>query len=84
MAKIAGHDITTKQLAALHGVYQGLVEVQSSGRRTVYGINVKPQLDALARKGIIRSDGWSYVIPYDSPGEAIINATPDFTISVNL
>lgn len=81
---IAGHAITPKQLAALHGLYQGLVEVAPGGKRTVYGVNVKPQLDALAGKGIIRSDGWSYVIPYDSPGGDIIAATPDFTISMHL
>lgn len=80
MPTIAGHRITTKQLAALHGLYQGLVKADS----TVYGVNVKRQLDSLADKGIISRTAWTYMIPFGSPGADIITATPDFGIAANL
>lgn len=81
MPVIAGHQVTPKQLVALHGIYKGLVK----GNATVYGVNVKRQLDALADKGIIARTGMgAYMIPWGSPGADIIAATPDFCISANL
>jgi hypothetical protein len=81
MAKIAGVDITDRQLVALHGLYRGLVKTNN----TVYGTNVRRQLDALADEGVISRTGMSaYMIPYGSPGEAIIAASRDFVISAHL
>ncbi len=81
MPKIAGHAITTRQLVALHGLYQGLVD----GTQAVYGVNVRRQLDALADAGIIsRTGAGAYMIPFGSPGEAIINASGDFSISSHI
>ena len=83
MPTIAGHRITDRQLVALHGLYRGLVQY-ANGRATVYGVNVKRQLDALADAGIIARTVGSHMIPYDSPGEAVIAASPDFVISAHL
>jgi hypothetical protein len=81
MPKIAGQAITTRQMIALHGLYRGLVK----SNRTVYGINVRHALEALADKGIISRTGMdAFMIPYGSPGAAIIAATLDFQISAYL
>lgn len=81
---IAGHSVTAKQIAALHALYRGLIEMQN-GAPTVYGTNVHRQLDALADKRIIARTGMGdYMIPFDGPGAAIISATPDFPIGANL
>lgn len=81
MATITARDLTARQLAALHGLYKGLIKSNA----TLYGVNVKRQLDALADRGVIARTGMgAYMIQFDSPGEAIIRATPDFTISANL
>lgn len=78
--KIAGYSITEREMVALHGIYKGVLQ----GTR-VYGTQVFRQLEALANRGIIdRSGAGTYTIPYRSPGAAIINATPDFTISQHL
>jgi hypothetical protein len=77
MPTVAGHNITDRQLVALHGLYRGLVK----GNRTVYGVDVRRALDALADKGVIDRTGMgAYMIPYGSPGAAIIDASPDFAI----
>jgi hypothetical protein len=79
--QIAGHTVTDRQLVALHGLYRGLVE----HNRTVYGVNVRRALNTLADQGIIARTGMdAFMIPWGSPGEAIINATPDFVISEHL
>jgi hypothetical protein len=83
MPKIAGTTITTKQMAALHGLYQGLVK-QRNGNPTVYGVNVRRQLEALADRAIIARTVGGYMIPFGSPGEEIINATPGFSVGRNL
>lgn len=81
MPTIAGHEITDRQLVALHGLYRGLLEPNN----TVYGVNVRRQLEVLADKGIIARTGMgAYMIPWGSPGEAIIDATADFTISAHI
>lgn len=81
MPKIEGHDITLRQLVALHGLYQGLVKANG----TLYHVNVRKALDALADKGIIARTGMgAFMIPFGSPGEQIIGATPDFMISTHL
>jgi hypothetical protein len=83
-AEAAGQAISRKQLAALHGLYQDLVQ-HSNGAPTVYGVNVRRQLDALADKGIIARTGVdAYIIPVGSPGEQIIGATPGFSVGANL
>ncbi len=80
MPTIAGHEITDRQLVALHGLYRGLVKNNS-----VYGVNVGRQLEALADLGIIARTGMgAYMIPFGSPGEEIIKASPDFVISAHL
>lgn len=84
MPKVAGYTITPKQLMALHGLYKGLVE-QRNGAPTVYGVNVRRQLEALSDLEIIARTGMgAYMIPFGSPGEQIITATPDFTVSSHL
>jgi hypothetical protein len=81
MPKVAGHNITTRQMVALHGLYRGLVK----NNRTVYGINVRRALDTLATDGVIAKTGMdAFMIPFGSPGEAIILATLDFQISAHL
>ena len=81
MTKIAGHDVTDKQLVALHGLYKGLVK----DNRTVYSVNVRRALDTLADRQIISRTGMgAYMIPFGSPGADIIAATPDFVISAHL
>lgn len=82
MPKIAGHDITDRQLLALHGLYRGLVK--QGAVHSVYGVNVTQQLNTLADNGIIARTSYTYMIPFGSPGEAIIDATPDFVISEHL
>lgn len=78
---IAGHDVTDRQLFALHGLFKGLVK----NNKTVYGVNVKRQLDTLADKGIIARTGMvAYTIPFGSPGADIITATPDYAVSAHL
>ena len=77
--KIACYELTSRQMVALHGLYKGLVK---NGK--VYGVNVAPQLDKLATGGVIARTGMGYIIPYGSPGEAIIEASRDFTISQHL
>lgn len=80
MPNVAGREITDRQLVALHGLYRGLVKPN----HTVFGVNVRRALEALADKGIIARTGMgAYMIPWDSPGEQIINATADFTISAH-
>jgi hypothetical protein len=84
MPKVAGHTITSKQLAALHGLYQDLVKLRN-GAPTVYGVNVRRQLEALADAAIISRTGMgAYLIPFGSPGEQIVNATPDFSVGSHL
>ncbi|MFC4066750.1 hypothetical protein [Actinoplanes subglobosus] len=79
-----GHGLTTQQLAALHGLYQDLVKYGNGGP-TIYGINVRRELEALADQGVIgRTGGWAYMIPWGSPGEQIIAATPDFSVGAHL
>ncbi len=78
--QIAGYTLTDRQLAALHGLYKGLV----TGGGTVYGVNARKALNSLAEDGIIARSAGAYVIPWGSPGEAIINATPGFVISEHL
>ncbi len=81
MPKIAGHSVTDHQLVALHGLHKGLVK----SNQTVYGCNVRRALETLANKRIISRTGMgAYMIPFGSPGAAIIAATPDFTISQHL
>lgn len=81
MPTIAGHTLTNRQMVALHGLYKGLVK----DNRTVYGVNVRQALEALADRGIIARTGMgAYMIPWGSPGEQIIAATPDFAVSANL
>lgn len=77
MPRIAGHQITDRQLAVLHALYQGLVK----NGTTVYGVDVTRQLAALADAGLITRGGWSYTIPWGGPAARIIVATPDFPIS---
>lgn len=77
---IAGHRITTRQLVALHALYQGLLK----GTR-VYGVNMFRQLESLADQGIIaRSGAGVYLVPWDSPGARIIKATEGFSVGANL
>lgn len=84
MPEIAGYTVTSKQLVALHGLYRGLVK-NSGGAPTVYGVNVRRQLDALADAGVISRTGMgTYMIPFGSPGELIINASLDFPISSHI
>ncbi|GAA0583020.1 hypothetical protein GCM10010172_80050 [Paractinoplanes ferrugineus] len=79
--QIAGHTITDRQLVALHGLYRGLVKDNG----TVYGVNVRRALDSLADNGLITRTGMgAFMIPWDSPGAAIISATLDFVISEHL
>jgi hypothetical protein len=79
-----GYTISPRQLMALHGVYRGLVTT-SNGAPTVYGVNVRRQLDALADKGMIARTGiGAYMIPFGSPGDQIIAATPDFSVATHL
>ncbi len=79
--QIAGHTLTDRQLVALHGLYKGLVK----DNHTVYGVNVSRALEELADRGIIARTGMgAYMIPFGSPGEAIINASLDFVISERL
>lgn len=73
-------DLTRKQLAALHGLFRGLIK----NNRSLYGVDVRRQLDTLADRGIIARTAGSYMIPYGSDGEAIVMATRDFSISTNL
>lgn len=81
MPTIAGHDITDRQLVALHGLYRGLVK----DNRTVYGVNVRRALDSLADKGVIARTGMgAFTVPFGSPGAAIIAATPDFAIGSHI
>lgn len=79
MPKIAGHTITERQLYALHGLYKGALKGTQ-----VYGVNVSRQLATLADQGVIQRTGWSYTIPFGGPGEAIINATPDYTLGEHI
>lgn len=84
MAKIAGHTITDRQLYALHGLYRGLLDT-GGGRCTIYGASVRTQLATLADKGVIARTGMgAYMIPYGSPGAAIVAATPDYAMSDHL
>lgn len=83
MPNVAGHDITNRQMVALHGLYRGLVQ-RKNGAPTVYGTNVRLQLSTLATRGIIARSGHSYIIPFGSPGAAIIAASPDFQISQHI
>lgn len=81
MAKVAGYDITDRQLVALHGLYRGLVK----DNRTVYGKDVRRALDNLADRRIIARTGMgAYMIPFGSPGADIIDFTPHFVISDHL
>lgn len=81
MPKVAGHNVTDRQLVALHGLYRGLV----TPKLTVYGTSVRLALAALADKKIIARTGMgAFMIPYGSAGEAIVAATPDFVISSHL
>lgn len=81
MPRIADHNVSTKQLVALHGLYRGLLKTN----QTVYGVSVAHSLASLAERGIISRTGMgAYMIPFGSPGAAIIAATPDFVISANL
>ena len=79
MQTAAGHSLTDRQLVALHGLYRGVLR----GTK-VYGVDVGRQLGALADRGVIARTGGSYMIPYGSPGAAIIAATQDFVISQHL
>jgi len=81
MLNVAGHEITDRQLVALHGLYKGLVKPNG----TVYGVNVRQQLETLADQGIIARTGMgAFMIPWGSPGAQIIDATADFTISAHI
>jgi hypothetical protein len=80
MPKIAGHDLTDRQMVALHAIYKGVLR----GRK-VYGVNVGWQLDTLANQGIISRTGMGdFMIPFGSPGADIVGASLDFVISQHL
>lgn len=80
--RVAGYVMSDRQMVALHGLYKGLVK--QGAVHSVYGVNVTQQLNALADKGIIARTSYTFMIPFGSPGAAIIAATPDFIISQHL
>lgn len=76
--------LTDRQLVALYGLYRGLTE-QTGSRWRVYGADVTRALEALADQKVIARTGMgAYMIPWGGPGEAIINAGPDFVITEHL
>lgn len=78
--KIAGYDLTDRQMVALHAIYKGVLR-----GREVYGVNVGRQLDTLADRGIISRTGMGdFMIPYGSPGADVVEASLDFVISQHL
>lgn len=78
--KIAGHHVTEREMVALHAIYKDLIR---NGK--VYGVSIRPQLSALADRGVIARTGIdAYMIPYDSPGARIVAASLDFMISSHI